>query len=444
MKIKHLGHASFLVKTNNKKFLLDPWIKGKCFFKSWSPLVNIDFQKDIGPHDYLWFSHEHPDHFHPETVSLIFDYLKKNNLPTVIFQKTFDKKILNFFKSQFDVKIKELGDNDVLNISDNVKVKITGAGVYDSFIQIKDNNFCFTHLNDCFFSNVQNLKSAKVFSKDKINILSSQFSLAHLPCDPRDENAIKKYMNGKIELLLEQINYLKPNYFIPSSSSVHFCHEENQHMNKTRINPYYLFSKVKGVQCLMGDNSKYFNFEEKLIEVDKENIRLSNLYDKLLKKTENNVLVLGKKIDQNTLTKCIKERARKIKSENNIIILKLLSFFGVIMNKCDFYIKDLNLFFNIDLVAEKIDNLKVNDGYIEISSQMFYNLYNSNFSVDSLIASGAFRLKNYQVAGLNNHLNIMTLNNAGIYLRIRSLLNYRLISKLFNIIKNNVYFRLTH
>ena len=71
MKIEFITNASFLVTLNNGKTLLtDPWFDGPCYYGSWynfPPVEQKERYFNCKP-DYIYISHIHPDHFHPQTL----------------------------------------------------------------------------------------------------------------------------------------------------------------------------------------------------------------------------------------------------------------------------------------------------------------------------------------------------------------------------------------
>ena len=81
--IKFINHASILISNDNKTILTDPWYSGTSFDDGWMLLYENDKNeiKDILKNvDYIWYSHEHPDHF---SIKFLIDYeneLKDNNI----------------------------------------------------------------------------------------------------------------------------------------------------------------------------------------------------------------------------------------------------------------------------------------------------------------------------------------------------------------------------
>ena len=73
----------------------DPWLFGKAFNDSWS-LLPAQFEANLYKRiNYLWISHEHPDHFHIATLK---------SLPTVKERVT-----LLFQENNSDMKVISLG-----------------------------------------------------------------------------------------------------------------------------------------------------------------------------------------------------------------------------------------------------------------------------------------------------------------------------------------------
>ena len=64
--IQFINHASLLISNGNKSLLTDPWYSGSVFDDGWSLLFENSYekiQKLLNQVNYIWVSHEHPDHF---------------------------------------------------------------------------------------------------------------------------------------------------------------------------------------------------------------------------------------------------------------------------------------------------------------------------------------------------------------------------------------------
>ena len=85
---KFYNHSSFLIDD----ILVDPWFSGSVFLSSWDLLSELKYNINSINYNYIFISHEHPDHFHIPTLKEISNPEAK----TIIFHKTVDGKVLNF------------------------------------------------------------------------------------------------------------------------------------------------------------------------------------------------------------------------------------------------------------------------------------------------------------------------------------------------------------
>ena len=63
---RFLNHSSFIIGN----ILVDPWFKDNIFLKGWNLLKEFDYDINKLSYEYLFISHEHPDHFHIPTLNL--------------------------------------------------------------------------------------------------------------------------------------------------------------------------------------------------------------------------------------------------------------------------------------------------------------------------------------------------------------------------------------
>lgn len=65
MQFQILSHASLVVRSRSKTALIDPWLIGSCYWRSWwnYPPVNPDLLQNLTP-DAIYITHIHWDHFH--------------------------------------------------------------------------------------------------------------------------------------------------------------------------------------------------------------------------------------------------------------------------------------------------------------------------------------------------------------------------------------------
>jgi UDP-MurNAc hydroxylase len=147
MKVTYVGHAAMMVETGGSRILMDPWLKDPTYHGTWwhyPPLVIGT--RDLPKLDYLYISHEHPDHFDPPTLREI-----DKNIPVLI---------ANFKRKGFRDRIAALGFKDLRELDFGKTVALNGNGVTvrlvppdrpwdDSAIMLRDGKTCLFNANDC-------------------------------------------------------------------------------------------------------------------------------------------------------------------------------------------------------------------------------------------------------------------------------------------------------
>lgn len=223
MEIQFVGHASFSISACGKRLLCDPWLSGKVFNDGWahiSPPIEVAWSKI----DYLWISHEHPDHFHFPTLKAIPAEDKKRI--TVLYQRHASKRIVEALKKLGFATVIELPLFQWMNIEPGLEIYCGSAGVIDSFLAIRSEGKCILNLNDCVLDENQlhHIKS----DVGHVDVLFTQFSFANWVGNDADETGGALEKRGEIK---QQASLLKPEYLVPFASYIYFCNEENQRMN---------------------------------------------------------------------------------------------------------------------------------------------------------------------------------------------------------------------
>ena len=98
---KFLGQACTLIETKNERIIVDPWIVGPCNVNSWYTLRSKaatvkNIPTDV---DYIYISHEHPDHFSPNFfLNKEYQSILLKKKVKILFQETKDKRVLSFLQ----------------------------------------------------------------------------------------------------------------------------------------------------------------------------------------------------------------------------------------------------------------------------------------------------------------------------------------------------------
>lgn len=232
MKIEWVNHASFIVDDGEMRLITDPWIEGNVFNESWSLISTTKFNyEDFKNIDYIWFSHEHPDHFFPPNLKKIPNQYRKKI--KIIFHKTKDQKVKKFCKSLGFESFYEI-NGTYLELSKQSKIYVEKFDNYslDSWFYIKNNKANLLNINDCVL-NSKHLIENLISKIGKVDYLFTQFSYANWVGNPKEKNRRRQSAKEKFERINLQIDLLKPKNLVPFASFVYFSHIDNHFMNET-------------------------------------------------------------------------------------------------------------------------------------------------------------------------------------------------------------------
>jgi UDP-MurNAc hydroxylase len=380
MKIEFVNHASYLLN-GSLKILCDPWLQGSAFNNGWTHLIESKHRaSDFEDIDYIWISHEHPDHFHPKFFLNINE--EKRKKITILFQFTRDKRVINFCK-KLGFLTQELPLGKHVNLSKDVTVLCDRVGItIDSFLYIEIDGLKVLNLNDCILNDIK--KNQRIMKNIKrVDILFTQFSYANWFINRQERIAASK---NKIRAIETQLSVYKPKYFIPFASFIYFSHEENFFLNDEINNPqliYDYFKDYKNLTTLImrpGDIWKYGeNFKSKPAIDD---------YLNALKK-------IKPSIQSNNVSEEI-----LIKNSKSYIINNPLKFwmklFLYLSNKSvtKLFISDINKSYNFSYENGLMPTLMEENEYdYKMSSDSLYFIFNNSFGAGTLAVNGRFESK---------------------------------------------------
>jgi CMP-N-acetylneuraminate monooxygenase len=111
VKITYLSHACLLVETESVSFVTDPWIIGFAFCGGWWPKSPPpkDWENIINSVDFIYISHNHPDHLNPFTLEsvrkdmefIVPDFPSRSVTKMLIkngFKNIFEANLQNYFR----------------------------------------------------------------------------------------------------------------------------------------------------------------------------------------------------------------------------------------------------------------------------------------------------------------------------------------------------------
>jgi UDP-MurNAc hydroxylase len=143
-KIKILSHACVLVKTETSSIVVDPWLIGSCYWRSWWNFPKPAFtESDVDDVDAVVISHVHWDHWHGPTLK---KYFKGKTVITAEDPNLRSEKDLRSIGFQ---DVRRLPHSKSINIGD-IKVTFYNFGLFltDSAIVIEAGGITILNAND--------------------------------------------------------------------------------------------------------------------------------------------------------------------------------------------------------------------------------------------------------------------------------------------------------
>lgn len=363
-----ISHASVLIKTKDCSILSDPWFEGTVFNDSWALVAEAE-KVDFSTIDYIYISHEHPDHFNFPTLKKIPSDVKKNI--SILYQNHTSKRLKNALLKMGFKEVIELPLYNWIKIKDT-SFYCGSVGSMDSFLAVKDDEHTILNLNDC----VLNKKHYEYIKKEigNIDVLYTQFSFANWIGNNSD---FYNEAERKTKDIKTQVEVLQPEHTIPFASFVYFCNHENFWMNSFVNFP----TKVSQAQI---HTVKFVKIGE---EIDLHQPHFDN---------ESAVRFWQEKY-ANITTTVFPKSAELSDIETSCIAMfekfKRIPFYRFILNDLNVYLTDLNKSISISFGRKSI---KISDGQSSLNrytmcSQAFKYMVDFTWGGNTLQISGMYK-----------------------------------------------------
>ena len=231
--IEFVNHASFVLESAGSRIIHDPWLFGAAFNDGWSLLCDSGFDLErFAEIDYIWISHEHPDHFSPAVLRRVPEAIRRDT--TVLFQQTKDRKVLDFC-AETGFKTRELRHMERVTLEDGLETVCGLVPLYDSWILYDCAGFKVMNINDCAVDGraLEHIRRAV----GPVDVLFTQFSYAGWKGGPGDTAMRRAAAGAKLQAMQDQIRVLEPRWTVPFASFSYFSHQENRHSNDSINRP---------------------------------------------------------------------------------------------------------------------------------------------------------------------------------------------------------------
>lgn len=275
--VRFFNHAFLKIIGDNFSFSTDPWAIGPAFNTGWwlKNSTKTDWIDQLNNSDFIYISHNHPDHLHPLTLSKI-----NKNIPIVV--PNFETKSCSKFMKDLGFKnIYALDFNILFNLKNsNLNFSIFKSGDFrdDSGIYFSNGEFTGLLSVDANMINFERLPCVNFFGSSFAGgasgypLMFDNYSLKEqINITSKDKYFLKKKVTNHLKTIL-------PNYFMPYAG---FFEEKlkrdkkiKQYNKKNSIDDYLEFCNTHNIKLLnvLKNDSYKFN-GNKLIEKKKINLK---------------------------------------------------------------------------------------------------------------------------------------------------------------------------
>jgi hypothetical protein len=253
-----MGNAIVLVNEGDRPLLVaDPWITGGTYFGSWKldhPLTREQLDRILGS-KFLWISHGHPDHMHPDSLALFA------RDTTILLGKHYSDDIERFFKDQGFKRVIVCPNKNWVTLSPNLRIQCICNINQDTILIVEAGKALVINLNDSpLFGDGPYLRKLVggydktyllalcAYDADMINIVDEKGE--RVTKDPEERKP------GTIGALARRAEYLGVQTYCCSSSQHIYVRRDSAWANPFRITwddmkRYWTSKKVKLVEAFV-------------------------------------------------------------------------------------------------------------------------------------------------------------------------------------------------
>ena len=262
MKIELISHASILITCGDIQILTDPWYTSRSFNNSWGLLGAKDLlEEELKGINYIWISHEHPDHFNAPTLKAFPDWFKKQ--VTILFQAKNSDQLFETMKDWGFEKFRSLPNQTMITLAPETQIYCYPTHLGDSCLGVRHNGQNLFNINDAELSEDDSNTVLKEFGD--VDVIANQFSLDSYLGFANYQDILPKMAKDKLERLANNHKHLRANLTIPFASFIYFATIDNKFMNQYANTPEMVtqYMEQKNLKTHFMEPGEVFDIENK-------------------------------------------------------------------------------------------------------------------------------------------------------------------------------------
>ncbi|MCU1484934.1 MAG: Zn-dependent hydrolase of the beta-lactamase fold [Actinomycetia bacterium] len=233
MKFTVLGHGALSVEAGGRRLLVDPWLSGSCYWRSWWHYPPSQVQpEDLTP-DFVYLSHHHFDHFH-------YPSMRQLDRHAVVLVPKFAVDVMpGEVRGLGFEHVVELPHGEVLELTPDLRVCSFQYGFDDSALLVESQGVVLADFNDCKVRGRALGEVLETFGRPtflfKSHSWAQGYPVRYLSEDPAQLGLVSR--ESYVADFVEAVELVQPGYAIPFASMVCFLHPQTAHMNDHVVTP---------------------------------------------------------------------------------------------------------------------------------------------------------------------------------------------------------------
>jgi UDP-MurNAc hydroxylase len=229
-----LGHACMMIENQGCRVLIDPWLIGSCYWRSWWHFPTpVEVTPDLFNVNAIYLTHGHFDHFHYPSLRK-FDRSVKILLP-------------RFITDRMRAGVESLGFHHIIEMPHGVAYTIDGRltlrsyqhGFDDSAVVIEAGGSTILNLNDSHVTGLALRQILKQYPKIDFLLRSHAPAQGYPICYEAEDPAELEFHHRADYIVRFQnsIRIIQPRHAIPFASNICHLHSETIALNRHNITP---------------------------------------------------------------------------------------------------------------------------------------------------------------------------------------------------------------
>jgi UDP-MurNAc hydroxylase len=242
MKFTIIGHACLLIEAGGERMLIDPWLVGSCYWRSWwhHPQARADLVEPAST-SAIYYTHEHPDHLHhpslrrfPREVRILIPRFPVGRMAPLLSARGFSR-------------IEEVPHGGLARVGP-LEIRSYQYGLDDSVVVVSDGETTLVNLNDAKSSGraLEQIRRrhAPIDFLFRSHAPAQSYPFCYSADVPGDLSLLGR--DHYTRSFAAAVRVLRPRWAIPFASNVCYLHPESRAQNASMVSPADVVSACAG------------------------------------------------------------------------------------------------------------------------------------------------------------------------------------------------------